>query len=69
MRRGPHAGMMDPMTLSEHIENNSFAYAEELPPDVAEGLPLVAALRDRPRREPAIKRALQTCVRAVSRKR
>ena len=57
------------MTLHEHIEQTSFAYFEEMPPDVAEGLPLVAALRDRPQREPALKRAFQTCVRVVSFKR
>jgi hypothetical protein len=57
------------MTLHEHIEQSSFAYCDELPPDVAEGLPLTAVRRERPVRHTPIKRALQTCVRVVSRRR
>jgi len=56
------------MTLHEHIEQQSFAYCDELPPDVAEGLPLTAA-RKHETHPSATKRALDRCRRAVSRKR
>jgi len=57
------------VTVGEQIQHNSFAYCDELPPDVAEGLPLTAARESRERREPALRRALANCKRAVSRKR
>jgi hypothetical protein len=69
MRRARHARMIDDMTVGEHIEQNSFAYCDELPPDVAEGLPLRAARSPRPVQHTTIKRALKTCVRVVGRKR
>jgi hypothetical protein len=55
------------MTLHEHIDQVSFAYCDELPPDVAEGLPLTAA---RAKRERSVaRRALEACRRTVSRRR
>jgi hypothetical protein len=59
------------MTVSEHIEQNSFCYDPQFPPDVAEGLPLISARRTRRPEAPPMKRALQSCVRmahVVSRK-
>jgi hypothetical protein len=56
------------MTLHEHIEQVSFAYCDELPPDVAEGLPLTAA-RGKRERHSVARRALDACRRAVSRRR
>jgi hypothetical protein len=55
------------MTLSEHLEQTSFAYV--VPPDVAEGQPLTAARKCPPQAPPPIKRAWRTCTRVVSRKR
>jgi hypothetical protein len=58
------------MTLHEHIEQTSFAYCDELPPDVAEGLPLSAARTKRAPQQSAAKRALLgACRRVFSRKR
>jgi hypothetical protein len=52
------------MTVTEHIEQNSFAYCDEFPPSLAEGLPLSAALHMRPvPQAPPMKRALRSCVR------
>lgn len=60
------------MTITEHIEQTSFAYDLQFPPDVAEGLPLSAALRSHRRvEEPPVKRAIHSCMRiaySVSRK-
>lgn len=57
------------MTLHEHIEQASFAYCDELPPDVAEGLPLTAARGKSERHHSVARRALDLCRRAVSRRR
>jgi hypothetical protein len=58
------------MTVSERIESKSFAYDEQFPPDVAEGLLLTtAARRRRAAQRPPVKRALMVCVRLVSRRR
>jgi hypothetical protein len=65
--RGSH--MLDAMTLHEHIEQTSFAYCDELPPDVAEGLPLSAARGKREQQPSMAKRAFGACRRAVSRRR
>lgn len=59
------------MTVSEHIELNSFAYDPQFPPDVAAGLPLAVARRSRRPEAPPVKRALRGCARmahVVSRK-
>jgi hypothetical protein len=56
------------MTVNEHIDENSFAYDAQFPPDVAEGLPLTAARPPCEAQPPAIRRALRACARAMSRK-
>ena len=57
------------MTVSEHLEQTSFAYDPEFPPDCAVGQPLSTVLKSRPVHEPAMKRALRACTRAVGRRR
>jgi hypothetical protein len=57
------------MTTTEHLEHNSFAYCDELPPDVAEGLPLTAARRRREVEHAPISRVVRTWVKVVTRKR
>jgi hypothetical protein len=57
------------MTLHEHIEEKSFAYCDELPPDVAEGLPLSAARGKREQQPSVAKRALGAARRAMRRDR
>ena len=69
MRAGARGRMLAHMTLHEHIEQTSFAYCDELPPDVAEGLPLTAARRPRPQAQPVLKRELGRCRRALARRR
>ena len=69
MRRACAGGMLAPMTLHEHIEQTSFAYCDEMPPDVAEGLPLIAARAKREPQQSAARRALGAARRAFSRKR
>jgi len=69
MRSARVSKMLALMTLHEHIEQTSFAYCDELPPDVAEGLPLTAA-RGKHEKPPSVaKRALGACRRVVSRRR
>jgi hypothetical protein len=57
------------MTVSEHLDRNSFAYDAQFPPDVAAGLPLAAARRARPGQQPPMKRAMRAWTRVVSRRR
>jgi hypothetical protein len=57
------------MTVSERIENQSFAYDSQFPPDVEAGLPLSAAARQRRPQQQVVRRALRVCVRVVSRRR
>jgi hypothetical protein len=57
------------MTVSEHLEQTSFAYDPQFPPDVAAGQPLAMARRSRPAHQPAAKRAWRACTKALSRKR
>jgi hypothetical protein len=57
------------MTVSERLETQSFAYDEQFPPDVAAGLPLSTACRQRPSHNAPLKRALRSCKRVVARKR
>ena len=65
--RGPRPRAHDGrVTISEHIERNSFAYDAQFPPDVAEGQPLRSACRKRPGRTSPVKRALHGCARLVS---
>jgi hypothetical protein len=57
------------MTVNERIETQSFAYDEQFPPDVAEGLPLSSACHRRETQHAPLKRALRSCKLALSRKR
>ena len=48
------------VTLGDRIEEQSFCYDPDFPPDVAEGLPLSAAKRGAPQVDP-FRRALRAC--------
>ena len=50
------------MTVSEHLEQTSFAYDAQFPPDCAAGQPLSALRREHPAPQPAVKRALKRLV-------
>jgi hypothetical protein len=50
------------MTVSEHLEQNSFAYDAQFPPDCAAGKPLSDLRRERPAHGPAVRRALKRLV-------
>ena len=58
------------MTLGERIEEQSFCYDPDFPPEVPEGLPLTAA-KPEARQEDVLRRALRACgsAAAVMRKR
>jgi hypothetical protein len=43
-RAGQNYCMVDTMTTNERLEEQSFCYDPDFPPDVAEGLPLTAAV-------------------------
>jgi hypothetical protein len=49
------------MTTSDRIEQQSFCYDPDFPPDVAEGEPLVAATGPRPPTVAPVRRALRAC--------
>jgi hypothetical protein len=57
--------MVDTMTMNERLEEQSFCYDPDFPPDVAEGLPLSAAVAANAQRggQPAapMRRALRAC--------
>jgi hypothetical protein len=62
--------MVATMTTGDRIEEQSFCYDPDFPPDVAEGMPLaslVAAKRDE--RKPPVRRALTACAALVRRAR
>ena len=48
------------MTTGDRIEEHSFCYDPDFPPDVAEGLPLTAA-KPEPRDAAPVRRALRAC--------
>jgi hypothetical protein len=52
------------MTVGERIEEQSFCYDPDFPPEVPEGLPLTAA-KEEPQPEAALRRALRACGDAV----
>jgi len=54
------------MTLNERIDEQSFRYDPEFPPDVAEGLPLRPCKRPVQPREAWLSRAARSCRRAAS---
>jgi hypothetical protein len=51
------------MTTSDRIEEQSFCYDPDFPPDVAAGLPLTAATAAKPHEHghPHVRRALKAC--------
>ena len=53
------------MTLNERIDQQSFCYDPEFPPDVAEGLPLASAKQARESRTP-LRRAVRSCGQLVT---
>jgi hypothetical protein len=54
------------VTLNDRIEQSSFSYDPDFPPDVPEGMPLSSACRKRAERPSTLKRALHGCVRLVT---
>ena len=55
------------MTLNERIEEQSFCYDPDFPPEVPEGLPLTAVKPDAQHGAP-VRRALKACAAAVSKR-
>jgi hypothetical protein len=55
------------MTTGERIEEQSFCYDPDFPPEVPEGLPLTSVKPDAPPADP-VRRALRACAAAVSRR-
>jgi hypothetical protein len=59
------------MTTGDRIEEHSFCYDPDFPPDVAEGLPLTSATAAKPGAQPAttrFRRALRACATALARR-
>jgi hypothetical protein len=55
------------VTTSDRIEEQSFCYDPDFPPDVAEGLPLTAAAHAKPDAHAApMRRALKACGNAAA---
>jgi hypothetical protein len=57
------------MTTGDRIEEQSFCYDPDFPPDVAEGLPLTRAVASKPSRTHAaapVRRALRACGNAAA---
>jgi hypothetical protein len=57
------------MTTSERLEEHSFCYDPDFPPDVAEGMPLASAAVKPDAEPPAVRRALKACAALVRRSR
>src|SRR3954453_15969354 len=56
------------MTTTERLEEQSFCYDPDFPPDVAEGMPLARAVAAKQHAEPrAVRRALKPCAALVRR--
>jgi hypothetical protein len=56
--------MVEAMTTGDRIEEQSFCYDPDFPPDVAEGLPLTSAAASKASRQSAsapVRRALRVC--------
>jgi hypothetical protein len=49
------------VTLGERIEEQSFCYDPDFPPEVPEGLPLTAARQEPVHEEDRVRRALRAC--------
>jgi hypothetical protein len=54
------------MTTSDRIEEQSFCYDPDFPPDVAEGLPLSAAAKPDDHPHAPVRRALKACGNAAA---
>jgi hypothetical protein len=54
------------MTTTERIEEQSFCYDPDFPPDVAEGLPLSSVKESSPQEDGATRRALRACGEAAA---
>jgi hypothetical protein len=57
------------MSTAERIEEQSFCYDPDFPPDVAEGMPLTSAVLKPDEEPPAVRRALRACAALVRRSR
>ena len=55
------------MTTTERLEEQSFCYDPDFPPDVAEGMPLTSAVVKPDAQAPAVRRALKACAALVRR--
>jgi predicted ATP-grasp superfamily ATP-dependent carboligase len=58
--------MVGDMTTGDRIEEQSFCYDPDFPPDVAEGKPL-ASIAAKPHSDPAVRRMLRKCAELVAR--
>ena len=58
------------MTTPERLEEQSFCYDPDFPPDVAEGMPLASVVAAKRDEEPAaVRKALKACAALVRRSR
>jgi hypothetical protein len=57
------------MTTGDRIEELSFCYDPDFPPDVAEGMPLASAVAKPETEPPVVRRALRACAALVRRRR
>jgi hypothetical protein len=57
------------MSTTERLEEQSFCYDPDFPPDVAEGMPLTSAVAKQEAEPPAVRRALKACAELVRRRR
>ena len=57
------------MSTIERIEEQSFCYDPDFPPDVAEGMPLTSAVPKPAVEPPALRRAFRACAALVRRRR
>jgi len=56
------------MTTSDRIEEHSFCYDPDFPPSVAEGQPLVSAVRQKPAPAKPLRRAMRSAATALARR-
>jgi hypothetical protein len=54
-----HFSHGEQVSTSDRIEEQSFCYDPDFPPDVAEGMPLVAAVAKPEAKPPAVRRVLR----------
>jgi hypothetical protein len=58
--------MVDTVTTGDRIEEQSFCYDPDFPPDVAEGLPLSSATKNAPPHAAPLRRALRAAGNAAA---